>query len=97
MAHELSRTFLEALEKLEKTNPNFRFVATMTDMSGSKEKWEGETGLIDKSMLSRYLSDLQGPIYYIAGPPAMVTDMRKMLLEAGIDKADIRIDEFAGY
>ena len=90
-------TFLEALEKLEKTNPNFRFVATMTDMSGSKEKWEGETGLIDKSMLSRYLSDLQGPIYYIAGPPAMVTSMRKMLVASSVDEDDIRTDEFSGY
>ena len=89
--------FLESRGKLEKTNPNFRFVATMTEMSHSESKWEGETGLIDKSMLSRHLSDLQGPIYYIAGPPAMVKDMRKMIVESGIDKDDIRTDEFAGY
>jgi ferredoxin-NADP reductase len=89
--------FLESLGKLEKTNPNFRFVPTMTDMSHSNEKWDGETGLIDKSMLSRHLSDLQGPIYYIAAPPAMVKDMRKMIVESGIDRDDIRTDEFAGY
>src|SRR5260370_25259891 len=53
--------FLEVLEKLEKTNPNFRFVATMTEMPHSKKKWDGETGLIDKAMLSRYLSDLEDP------------------------------------
>src|SRR5579859_2526302 len=64
--------FLETLQKLEKTNPNFRFVGTMTEMPRSNRKWGGETGWIDKEMLSRYLSDLRGPIYYIAGPPAMV-------------------------
>ena len=89
--------FLEALEKLEKTNPNFRLIATMTEMSRSNGKWDGETGLIDKGMLLRYLNDLRGPIYYIAGPPAMVTDMRKMLVASSIDEDDIRTEEFAGY
>lgn len=89
--------FLEILETLEKTNPNFRLVATMTQMSRSKKKWAGETGFIDKVMLSRYVSDLRGPIYYIAGPPTMVTDMKKMLVTSSIDEDDVRTDEFAGY
>ena len=89
--------FLAALGNLEKSNPNFRFVATMTEMSLSKRKWNGETGLIDKAMLSRYVSDLRAPIYYIAGPPAMVMAMRKMLVAYSVDEDDIRTDEFAGY
>ena len=89
--------FLEILETLQKTNSHFRFVGTMTAMPLSKKTWDGETGLIDKAMLSRYLSDLQGPIYYIAGPPAMVTDMRKMLVASSIDEDDIRTEEFSGY
>ena len=89
--------FLDALEKLEKTSPTFRFVGTMTDMLHSKRKWDGETGLIDKPMLAKYLSDLRGPIYYIAGPPAMVTSMRKMLIASSVDEDDIRTDEFSGY
>jgi ferredoxin-NADP reductase len=89
--------FLEVLQKLERTNPNFRFIATMTEMRHSKKKWDGETGLIDQAMLSRCLGNLRGPIYYIAGPPAMVTDMRKMLLASSIDEDDIRTEEFAGY
>lgn len=89
--------FLGALEELEKTNPNFRFVGTMTEMSRSKRDWKGEAGLIDKAMLSKHLSGLRGPIYYIAGPPAMVTAMRKMLVTSSIDEDDIRTEEFAGY
>lgn len=89
--------FLAALGDLEKSNPNFRFVATMTGMSLSNRKWDGETGLIDKAMVSRYLSDLRGPIYYIAGPPAMVMALRKMLVASSVDEDDIRTDEFAGY
>ena len=89
--------FLETLYNLEKSNPNFSFVATMTDMPRSGRKWAGEASLIDKAMLSRYVSDLRGPIYYIAGPPGMVTQMRKMLVASNIDEHDIKSDEFAGY
>ena len=89
--------FIEVLQNLEKTNPNFRFIATMTEMSGSKKTWNGETGRINREMLSKYLNDLPGPIYYIAGPPAMVGGMRKMLVASGVDEDDIRTEEFAGY
>jgi ferredoxin-NADP reductase len=89
--------FLEDLQELEKASPSFQFVGTMTDMWHSGKKWNGENGYVDKEMLSRYLTDLRGPIYYIAGPPAMVTDLKKMLVMSNIDNDDIRTDEFAGY
>jgi ferredoxin-NADP reductase len=89
--------FLENLCNLEKSNPNFRFVATMTEAPRSKRRWEGETGLIDKAMLSRYVNDLRGPIFYIAGPPAMITEMQKMLVASSVDEDDIKTDEFTGY
>lgn len=89
--------FLGNLQTLEKANPNFRLTCTMTEMSKSRKKWKGETTPIDKEMLSRHLASLQGPIYYIAGPPAMVAAMSQMLLSAGIEKDDIRLEEFAGY
>src|SRR5215469_9131254 len=54
--------FLESLDNLEKSNPNFHLIATMSEIPRSKRKWEGETGLIDKAMLSRYVNDLRGPI-----------------------------------
>ena len=89
--------FLDALQNLEKTNPNFRLICTMTEMSKSKKDWKGETALIDKEMLSKHLAVLQGPIYYIAGPPPMVAAMRQTLVIAGIEEDDIRAEEFAGY
>jgi ferredoxin-NADP reductase len=89
--------FLEDLQKLEKSNQNFRLVCTMTAMSQSKRDWKGETGWIDKEMLSRHLASLQGPIYYVAGPPAMVAAMREMLVGANVDEDDIRTEDFAGY
>src|SRR5439155_8199920 len=78
-------------------NPQFRFIATMTEMPRSKKTWNGETARINQEMLSKHLDDLRGPIYYIAGPPALVSGMRKMLIASGVDEDDIRTDEFAGY
>ena len=89
--------FLDVLQALEKTNPNFQLVCTVTEMSKSKKEWKGETGRINQEMLSRHLTNLQGPIYYIAGPPAMVAGLRKMLVAANVDEDDIRTEDFPGY
>ena len=89
--------FLDALQNLEKTNPNFHLFCTMTEMSKSKTEWKGETVPIDQQMLSRHLAIIQGPIYYSAGPPAMVAGMKEMLVSVGIDEDDIRTEDFAGY
>jgi ferredoxin-NADP reductase len=89
--------FLDILQGLEKTNPNFRLVATMTEMARSDREWKGETGFINGEMLARHLGTLHGPIYYVAGPPPMVTAMREVLVGAGVDEDDIRTEEFAGY
>lgn len=89
--------FLDVLQGLEKTNPNFHLVATMTEMARSGREWKAETGFINGEMLTRHLKSLKGPIYYIAGPPAMVAAMRDMLIGVGADEDDIRTEDFAGY
>ena len=89
--------FLDLLSEAAKQNPNFHLIATMTEMGKSHREWKGETGFITKDMLAKHLPSLQGPIYYLAGPPAMVAAMRRMLTEAGVDEDDIRTEEFSGY
>jgi len=89
--------FLGVLAALPAENPNFHFIATMTAMAKSRRQWTGETGIIDREMVLRHVPAPVGPIYYIAGPPAMVAAMGKMLASAGVDDDDIRIEEFSGY
>ncbi|HET8666499.1 MAG TPA: FAD-dependent oxidoreductase [Terriglobales bacterium] len=89
--------FLDELQALEKQNTNYSFIATMTEMEHSRRSWQGERGLINKEMLEKHLKGATSPIYYIAGPPAMVAALHKMLQEAGINDDDIRKEEFAGY
>ncbi|HLW53649.1 MAG TPA: FAD-dependent oxidoreductase [Candidatus Angelobacter sp.] len=89
--------FLEILMEAVRQNPNFHLIATMAEMDKSRREWKGERGLINKEMLAKYLPSLSGPIYYLAGPPAMVTAMRSLLTQAGADEDAIRSEEFAGY
>jgi len=89
--------FLDDLQKAGKQNPNFKFIGTMTDIRKSKRPWQGETGYITEEMLRRWVKDLNGPIYYTAGPPGMVAAMRQMLTTSGIGDDDIRTEEFTGY
>ncbi|HAU0968313.1 TPA: FAD-dependent oxidoreductase [Legionella pneumophila] len=89
--------FLEELKSLEKGNPHYKFISTMTAMEKSKQPWTGEKGFINREMLEKYIKDLTQPIYYISGPAAMVAAMRKMLNEANINDDNIRTEEFSGY
>lgn len=89
--------FMDELLDAEKRNPNFTFVPSMTDKEKLNKDWTGETGFFTKEMLQKYIEDLMLPIYYIAGPATMVTSIRKMLNESGIDDDNIRTEEFSGY
>lgn len=89
--------FLEELAALEGSNPNYRFVGTMTEMDKSHRAWNGERGSIDREMIARHIDNLPAAVYYIAGPPAMVEAMAGLLEGAGVSKESIRSDEFYGY
>jgi ferredoxin-NADP reductase len=89
--------FLAELQTLEKDNPKYKLIASMTEMEKSHRPWKGETGLINQEMLGRHLKGPASPIYYIAGPPAMVKGLHEMLNKAGMNDDDIRAEEFAGY
>ncbi len=70
-----------------KRHPTFHFVPMITV----------EKQRIDREALGQHLADLQTPIYYIAGPPGMVTAMRSMLADARVLPERIRFEQFSGY
>jgi ferredoxin-NADP reductase len=89
--------FLEELQKMEQQNSRYKCVCTVTQPEKSRMAWRGETGRISIELLSKWIPDLSFPIYYIAGPPAMVSGMRQLLIGAGVAEEDIRAEEFYGY
>ena len=89
--------FLQELQEMERQNPNYRFIGTMTKLVDSKRPWHGETGFISATLLNKVMGHLAAPIYYSAGPPAMVQGLHAMLNKAGVADGHIRAEEFAGY
>jgi ferredoxin-NADP reductase len=89
--------FLDELVEAHEVNQNYTFIGTMTKMEKSSRAWHGETGYINRAMFLKYINDLTLPIYYIAGPQAMVKAMREILNEAGVNDDNIRTEEFTGY
>lgn len=57
--------FLEEFQELERHNPRFALIATMTDMQHSSQSWEGSRGPIDKGMIERRVGLMASPVHYI--------------------------------
>jgi ferredoxin-NADP reductase len=89
--------FLRELQQIGANHKNYKIVCAMSEMKKSKRKWRGETGFVNKAMLARFVPDLAAPIYYIAGPPAMVAAMKKTLQRAKVNEDHIRAEDFVGY
>jgi ferredoxin-NADP reductase len=89
--------FLEELREMEQYNEHYKCICTITRPESAGTPWEGETGRISTQMLSKWIPDLSVPSYYIAGPSGMVSGVRQMLIDSGVDEEDIRAEEFYGY
>ena len=89
--------FLTELQKLERQNSNFRLFATMTEMSKSSRRWDGETEFVDSDLLIKAVGRLHAPVYYVVGPPGMVAAMKKALNGAGVRDENVKSEEFYGY
>jgi ferredoxin-NADP reductase len=89
--------FLDELARWEREHPPFRFVPTMTSTDASARTWTGRTGYVDAGFLRDALGTLDGPIFYLAGPPGLVGAVTRALAEAGVAGDRIKAEEFSGY
>ncbi|MGH8311004.1 MAG: ferric reductase-like transmembrane domain-containing protein, partial [Steroidobacteraceae bacterium] len=88
--------FLEELQQLEqKRRGNFRLLATMT--GAADPQWRGHVGTINAELIHAVVTPTTLPVFYIAGPPAMVAAMRGVLNGMGVEDDDIRSEDFTGY
>lgn len=89
--------FLDEFREMAAGNGEFKFVPTVTQAWRSGCEWQGETRYIAPELIVRQVGALQGPVYYLAGPPAMVQSLIQGLVEAGVRRDDIAADPFDGY
>jgi ferredoxin-NADP reductase len=86
--------FLAELRQLQQQNSHFKFVPTMAQPDAA---WQGETGYITHTLIKHIVGDLSTPLYYVCGSPTMVQALHETLLEMGIAKERIRVEDFPGY
>lgn len=91
--NQASTAFLEELQRLSQSIPNFKLILTMTD----DDNWVGEKRKVDSTFIKGYFPDVNAQSYFVVGPPGMVDAVQRSLLEAGVDITNIKIENFTGY
>lgn len=89
--------FKEQLEAVVQRNQNVRVVYTITKPEESKLPWSGETGRISEELIKKHIKDPLEALYYIVGPPAMVSAMEELVGKMGVPTQRILIENFTGY
>lgn len=89
----VSMAFLDELKQLDSGHDNFKLVCSVTGEKG----WDGESRHVDGEFIKDYVDDIESPLYYISGPPKIVTSVSDSLMEAGISEDNIKTDSFTGY
>ncbi|MEL6531938.1 MAG: NADH:ubiquinone reductase (Na(+)-transporting) subunit F [Pseudomonadota bacterium] len=90
--------FVEDFDELDEQFDNFEWHVALSDAM-PEDDWKGFTGFIHNVLLEEYLKDHPAPEdceYYMCGPPIMNQSVINMLLELGVDREDIMLDDFGG-
>jgi len=88
----------EEFEELAAKHENFSWRIALSDPL-SEDNWQGDTGFIHEVLHEQYLRDHPAPEdidYYICGPPMMTQAVLKMLVDLGVEKENILLDDFGG-
>ena len=87
--------YRDELAALERQNPHFRVLHTLTGAAGPG--WQGATGRIDRSLLREAARGFADPLYYISGTPRLVMGTLQLLRDEGIPLSSIEVEAFRGY
>ena len=90
--------FVEDFEQLQEENENFNWYVALSDPQPDDD-WDGYTGFIHNVLYENYLKDHPAPEdceYYMCGPPIMNQSVINMLLDLGVERDDIMLDDFGG-
>ena len=90
--------YMEELDELEKQHENFTWHLALSDPL-PEDEWMGLEGFIHTVLYEHYLKDHPAPEdceYYMCGPPMMTAAVIKMLLDLGVERENILMDDFGG-
>jgi len=88
----------EEYDMLASENDNFKWHLALSDPQ-PEDNWDGMTGFIHNVLYENYLKDHEAPEdceYYMCGPPMMNSAVIQMLLDLGVERENIFLDDFGG-
>ena len=86
----------DEFKELEKKNENFSYNVALSDPQ-PEDNWDSYVGFIHQVLLEEYLNKHEDPTeieFYICGPPMMLTAMRDMLHDIGVEPDMVAYDDF---
>lgn len=89
--------YKKELEEIAKRNPKVKVVYTVTQPEQTLIPWSGETGRISQELIRKYVDNVLNPVYFIVGPPKMVTAMTEIVTGMGVAEGNICKENFVGY
>lgn len=90
--------YVEEFNELAAKHDNFSWNIALSDPL-PEDNWTGYTGFIHQVLLNEYLKDHPAPEdceYYICGPPMMLSAVRQMLDDLGVEPENVMFDDFGG-
>jgi Na+-transporting NADH:ubiquinone oxidoreductase subunit F len=90
--------YVEDFDMLAAQNKNFDWHVALSDAM-PEDDWSGHTGFIHNVLFEEYLKNHPAPEdceYYMCGPPIMNQSVINMLVDLGVDREDIMLDDFGG-
>jgi ferredoxin-NADP reductase len=87
-------TFRTELETIAVKMASFRLVPVLSEPESG---WTGERGRLDEGLLRRYVPDMGQSLFWVSGPPPMVSANMEALIQSGVASDAIRKDSFTGY
>lgn len=98
-ARSLRETFyVEDFDRLQAEHDNFKWYIGLSDPK-PEDNWTGYTGFIHDVLHEHYMKDHPAPEdceFYMCGPPIMNAAVIKMLIDLGVERENILLDDFGG-
>ena len=90
--------YVDEFDKLQAENPNFKWYIGLSEPK-PEDNWTGYVGFIHNVLYENYLKNHPAPEdceYYLCGPPMMNSAVIKMLVDIGVERENIMLDDFGG-
>lgn len=90
--------YVQDFDTLAAENENFEWHVALSDPL-PEDEWTGYTGFIHNVLYENYLKNHPAPEdceFYMCGPPMMNAAVIQMLLDLGVERENIMLDDFGG-